>query len=164
MPAEAGFSAATYSIAPAMAGTRRGVKNEVPFSGGFIQFINDAHGFVLSGQPSGMFKHAVELYQTTDGGLTWTLQYTNNPLVPGAGTSLPFGGNKTGMRFRDTLRGWVSGKSPLTGSPYLYKTVDGGLNWTQQTLPLPVRLRQRTDDRPRSRSSSMPTMASCRSG
>jgi photosystem II stability/assembly factor-like uncharacterized protein len=119
-------------------GGRTWNQTEVPFSGGFIQFINDANGFVLSGQPSGMFKHAVELYQTTDGGLTWTLQYTNNPLVPGTGTSLPFGGNKTGMAFRDTLRGWVSGESPVTGSPYLYKTVDGGLNWTQQTLPLPA--------------------------
>ncbi|HEU0297166.1 MAG TPA: NBR1-Ig-like domain-containing protein [Anaerolineales bacterium] len=113
-------------------------QNEVPFSGGFIQFINDANGFVLSGQPSGMFKHAVDLYQTTDGGATWVRKYTNNPLDPSAGTSLPFGGNKTGMAFRDTLRGWVSGESPLTGSPYLYKTVDGGLNWTQQTLPLPA--------------------------
>ena len=38
---------------------------------GFMQFINEANGFVLSGQPSGMFKHAVDLYQTTDGGATW---------------------------------------------------------------------------------------------
>jgi photosystem II stability/assembly factor-like uncharacterized protein len=110
--------------------------NEVPFSGGMVQFLNDANGFVLSGQPSGMFKHAVDLYQTTDGGVTWTLKYTNNPLVPGAGTSLPFGGNKNSMTFRDTLRGWVSGESPLIGV-YLYKTNDSGTTWAPQALPLP---------------------------
>jgi photosystem II stability/assembly factor-like uncharacterized protein len=119
-------------------GGRTWSQNEVPFSGGFIQFINDAHGFVLSGLPSGMHKHAVDLYQTTDGGVTWVRKYTNNPLDPSAGSSLPFGGNKSGMTFRDTLRGWVSGESPLTGSPYLYKTMDGGVNWALQALTIPA--------------------------
>ena len=119
-------------------GGRTWNQNEVPFSGGFIQFINDANGFVLSGEPSGMHKHAVDLYQTTDGGATWTLKYTNNPLVSGAGTSLPFGGNKSGMSFRDTLRGWVSGETPTTGFAYLYKTVDGGVTWAPQALTLPA--------------------------
>jgi photosystem II stability/assembly factor-like uncharacterized protein len=112
------------------------VNNNLPFSGGFVQFINDANGFVLSGLPSGMFKHAVDLYQTTDGGVTWVRKYTNNPLDPSAGTSLPFSGDKNGMTFRDTLRGWVSGESPSVGV-YLYKTNDGGVNWAAQSLPLP---------------------------
>ena len=111
--------------------------NNLPFNGGFIQFLNDANGFVLSGLPSGMFKHAVDLYQTTDGGTTWVRKYTNNPLDPSAGTSLPFSGDKNGMTFRDTLRGWVSGESPLGGSVYLYKTNDSGTTWAQQSLPLP---------------------------
>jgi len=110
----------------------------LPFSGGYIQFINDANGFVLSGQPSGMFKHAVDLYQTTDGGATWVRKYTNNPLDPSAGTSLPFGGNKSSMTFRDTLRGWVGGESPLVGSAYFYRTNDGGTTWSLQTLTLPA--------------------------
>ena len=119
-------------------GARTWTQNPVPFNGGFIQFINEANGFVLSGLPSGMHKHAVDLYQTTDGGATWVRKYTNNPLDPSAGTSLPFGGNKTGMTWRDTLRGWVSGESPATGSVYLYRTNDGGTTWVQQALPLPA--------------------------
>lgn len=112
-------------------------QGNLPFSGGSMQFLNDANGFVLSGQPSGMFKEAVDLYQTTDGGATWVRKYTNNPLDPSAGTSLPFGGDKNGMTFRDTLRGWVSGESPLVGSVYLYKTNDSGPTWALQALPLP---------------------------
>jgi photosystem II stability/assembly factor-like uncharacterized protein len=111
--------------------------SNLPFTGGMMQFLNDANGFVLSGLPSGMFKQAVDLYQTTDGGATWVRKYTNNPLDPSAGTGLPFSGDKNGMTFRDTLRGWVSGESPLSGSVYIYKTNDSGTTWAQQTLPLP---------------------------
>jgi len=118
-------------------GGRTWTQYNTPFNGGYIQFINDANGFVLSGQPAGMHKHPVSLYQTSDGGATWTLKYTNDPFVPGAGTSLPFGGNKNGMAFRDTLRGWISGETPATGFVYLYKTTDSGVNWTAQSLPLP---------------------------
>lgn len=118
-------------------GGRTWTQYNTPFNGGFIQFINDANGFALSGNPSGMFKQAVDLYQTTDGGATWVRKYTNNPLDPSAGTGLPFSGIKEGMTFRDTLRGWVGGESPLTGSVYIYKTNDSGTTWAQQTLSLP---------------------------
>ena len=118
-------------------GGRTWTQYNTPFNGSLIQFINDANGFVLSGNPSGMFKQAVDLYQTTDGGATWVRKYTNNPLDPSASTGLPFSGLKEGMTFRDTLRGWVGGESPLTGSVYIYKTNDSGTTWAQQILTLP---------------------------
>lgn len=118
-------------------GGRTWSQNEVPFGGGYVQFINDAHGFVLSGQPAGMQKHPVSLYQTTDGGATWTLKYTNDPLAQGSNTSIPFSGHKNFMIFRDTLRGWVGGDYPSNGFVYLYKTNDGGATWAQQNLSLP---------------------------
>jgi len=111
---------------------------DVPFNGGYIQFLDDNNGFVLYGEASGMQKQAVELYQTTDGGATWTLKYTNNPLVPNTGTSLPFSGHKSGMTFRDTTTGWVGGDYPSNGFVYLYKTIDSGQNWSQVALPIPA--------------------------
>lgn len=111
---------------------------DVPFNGGYIQFLDDNNGFVLYGEPSGMQKQAVELYQTADGGATWTLKYTNNPLASNPGTSLPFSGHKSGMTFRDTTTGWVGGDYPNNGFVYLYKTTDGGVRWSQVALPIPA--------------------------
>lgn len=109
---------------------------EVPFTGGYIQFLDDLNGFVLSGEPSGMQKHAVSLYQTSDGGATWTLKYANDPSVPN--NTLPFSGHKLGMAFRDPSTGWVGGDYPTPGFVYLYKTTDSGVTWSQQSLPLPA--------------------------
>jgi photosystem II stability/assembly factor-like uncharacterized protein len=109
---------------------------DVPFTGGYIQFLDDRNGFVLSGEPSGMQKHAVSLYQTSDGGATWTLKYANDPSLPN--NTLPFSGHKLGMAFRDTSTGWVGGDYPTPGYVYLYKTTDSGATWAQQSLSLPA--------------------------
>ncbi len=111
---------------------------DVPFRGGYLQFLDDKNGFVLSGEPSGMQKHPVSLYQTSDGGATWTLKYTNIPTAPNPGASLPFSGHKSGMTFRDTTTGWVGGDYPSNGFVYLYKTTDSGATWSQVSLPLPA--------------------------
>ena len=110
----------------------------VPFGNGYMQFTDGYHGFVLSGQPSGMNKQAVAMYKTNDGGATWTKTYDNAPNLPNPGTSLPFGGHKNGMTFRDSLNGWVGGDTPMDGFVYLYRTIDAGKNWSQQALTLPA--------------------------
>ncbi len=109
---------------------------DVPFRGGKLQFLDNLNGFVLAGEPSGMHKQAVQLYQTSDGGATWTLKYANNPTIPG--DTLPFGGLKFGLTFRDTSTGWIGGYSPETGAFYLYKTTNGGVTWARQQLALPA--------------------------
>jgi hypothetical protein len=85
-----------------------------------------------------MQKQAVALYQTSDGGATWTLKYNNDPTIPNPGNSLPFGGHKNGMAFRDITTGWVGGDIPTNGFVYLYKTTDGGITWSTVSLPLPA--------------------------
>ena len=107
----------------------------VPFNGGYMQFLDDLNGFVLSGELSGMHKHAVSLYQTTDGGATWALKYSIDPSQPN--NTLPFSGHKNGMTFRDPSTGWVGGYVPSPGTVYLYKTTNGGVTWSQQSLALP---------------------------
>jgi photosystem II stability/assembly factor-like uncharacterized protein len=121
-----------------MDGGSNWTRYDVPFKGGYIQFLDDRNGFVLSGEPSGMQKHPVSLYQTSDGGATWTLKYTNILTAPNPGTSLPFSGHKNGMSFRDTTTGWVGGDYPTNGYVYLYKTTDSGVTWSQVSLPLPA--------------------------
>lgn len=111
-------------------------RNDVPFNGGILQFLDTMNGFMLSGEPSGMQKHPVQLYQTTDGGSSWMLKYSNYPDQPSNNT-LPFSGSKSGMKFRDPTTGWVDGNIPTPGFVYLYKTADGGVTWGPQQLALP---------------------------
>ena len=109
-----------------------------PFTSGYIQFVDSVHGFVMPILGAAMNKQAVALYQTSDGGATWVRNYINDPTVPGAANSLPLGGHKNGMTFRDPSTGWVGGEIPVDGFVYLYKTTDGGFNWSPQALALPA--------------------------
>jgi len=111
---------------------------DVPFNSGYIQFLDNTHGFVMLITGAATNKQSIELYQTSDGGATWVRNYTNDPTVPGAGNSLPLGGHKNGMAFRDTTTGWVGGGTPANGFVYLYKTTNSGVTWSQQALALPA--------------------------
>lgn len=108
----------------------------VPFNNGGIQFLDNTHGFVLSSLGVAMNKEAVAIYQTSDGGATWVRKFHNDPTIPGAGTSLPLGGHKIGMTFRDGTHGWIGEDTP-SPSVYLYKTADSGATWALQQVALP---------------------------
>ncbi|HEX6269521.1 MAG TPA: NBR1-Ig-like domain-containing protein [Anaerolineales bacterium] len=110
----------------------------IPFNNGYIQFLDSTHGFVMTILGAATNRQSVALYQTADGGATWVRNYINDPTVPGAGSSLPLGGHKNGMTFRDTMTGWVGGDIPTNGFVYLYKTTDSGVTWSQQPLALPA--------------------------
>ena len=130
-----GWVLSTDSIYRTVDGGATWAQHNVPFNGGYLQFLDDVNGFVLSGELSGMHKHAVSLYQTSDGGATWTLKYAIDPSLPN--NSLPFSGHKNGMTVRDTSTGWVGGYVPIPGFVYLYKTTNGGVTWAQQPIALP---------------------------
>jgi photosystem II stability/assembly factor-like uncharacterized protein len=106
----------------------------------FIQFIDGAHGVAMTTSGVGMFKVAVNLYQTSDGGATWTPTCRNHILESDASVrcdSLSLSGSKKGMYFQSTLTGWIGGDSPMEGI-YLYKTVNGGTIWENQSLAMPA--------------------------
>jgi photosystem II stability/assembly factor-like uncharacterized protein len=130
-----GWVLTTDSIYHTTNGGNAWTRYSVPFNGGYIQFLDDLNGFVLSGEGSGMQKQAVYLYQTSDGGATWTLKYANDPSQPN--NTLPFSGHKNGMQFRDTTTGWVGGEVPSEGV-YIFKTTNSGVSWSQQPLTLPA--------------------------
>lgn len=111
---------------------------QVPFGGGSLQFLDESTGRMLADRGAAAGSQAVELFQSADGGRNWTSVFTNDPSRPGAASSLPLGGIKTGMTFLDASSGWVTGSQPVDGEIYLYRTRDGGSLWTQQELPLPA--------------------------
>jgi photosystem II stability/assembly factor-like uncharacterized protein len=80
---------------------------------------------------------AVAIFQSKDGGATWTQTYVNDPNQPGAGDSLPLGGLKDGITAIDMQTAWVGGVTYAPGVVYLYQTQDSGHSWkiAQVTTP-----------------------------
>ena len=109
----------------------------VPFSRGDLYFMNEQNGWVLADLGIGAGSNAVAVFQTTDGGATWEQTYTNDPNQENARDSLPLGGIKSGLVPLDMNTAWVSGVIYAPGEVYLYRTDDGGRNWTQVALTLP---------------------------
>jgi photosystem II stability/assembly factor-like uncharacterized protein len=108
-----------------------------PFSGVDIQFIDADNGWALADLGVGAGSNAVAVYQTTDGGATWTQKFTNDPNLPNAGDSLPLGGLKSGIAPVNMQTAWVYGVVYSSGTIYLHRTDDAGVTWTPVTsLPL----------------------------
>jgi len=109
-----------------------------PFSSANMTFIDNNNGWALADLGAGAGSQGVAVFQTTDGGATWTQTYTNDPNSPSAGDSLPLGGIKSGLTPLNMQTAWVSGVTYSDGAVYLYRTDDGGANWAQvTTLALP---------------------------
>jgi len=109
-----------------------------PFSRADIAFLDPNNGWALADLGVGAGSNAVAVYQTMDGGANWTQKYINDPNASNASDSLPLSGLKHGLAASNMQTAWVYGVVYTSGVPYLYRTDDGGANWTQVTsLPLP---------------------------
>lgn len=111
--------------------------NPVPFGGADLAFVDPQNGWAMAGLGVGAGSNAVAVFQTADGGATWTRKYVNDPNIAGAGESLPLGGLKAGIAPLDMQTAYIYGVVYSTGTPYLYRTDDGGANWSLASLPLP---------------------------
>ena len=109
-----------------------------PFSNGHIQFLDANNGWALADLGVGAGSNAIAVHQTTDGGVTWTQKYINDPNNANAGDSLPLGGLKDGIAPVNMQTAFVYGITYASGVVYLYRTDDGGANWSEVSLPLPV--------------------------
>jgi photosystem II stability/assembly factor-like uncharacterized protein len=103
-----------------------------------ISFIDAQHGWLLAGwqQPGGAAE-AASVFRTADGGKTWMEVATalfSDTTPPG---HLPYGGQKSGIRFLSASTGWVTGTVSVPDLAWLYVSYDGGSTWDQQSLPMP---------------------------
>ena len=113
-------------------------KFSVPFSGAHVIFLDNSNGWALADLGAGAGSNAVAIYQTTDGGEIWKQTYINDPNSSEARDSLPLGGLKNGLTPLNMQTAWVTGVTYSSGTVYLYRTDDGGANWSPvTTLPLP---------------------------
>jgi len=111
--------------------------SSTPFSGGDLSFIDEDDGWMLADLGVGAGSNAVAVFQTTDGGATWTERYSNDPNNPEAGDTLPLGGLKSDLVPINMQTAWVGGVIYGPGTVYLFRTDDGGRNWMPVSLPLP---------------------------
>ena len=103
---------------------------------GNIDFVDATHGwlFVSYGAAAGSMGGAI--FRTVDGGGHWTRIEQTSGGVQEAPGSLPFGCDKAGVSFINTMTGWASGNC-AGGGPFFYVTHDAGRTWSLQSLPLP---------------------------
>jgi photosystem II stability/assembly factor-like uncharacterized protein len=78
---------------------------------------------------------SIDIFSSSDSGQHWR-KIATTPYANPAPGQLSFGGNKTGISFRDGQTGWATSYTDATDHPWLYVTHDGGLHWQYQTLPL----------------------------
>jgi len=109
-----------------------------------IHFINTRDGWLLSNERAAAGSMEVNIYRSTDGGGTWIK--VESTRFNDESSGLPFVGDKAGLTFLNTMRGWVTGAILTDDSIYLYITNDGGRTWGQQNLPLPHQLTPHWND------------------
>lgn len=122
--------------------------SSVPFGSGDLHFLDESHGWIMASLGAGAGSMGIAVFQTTDGGATWTQTYINDPNQPNAGSSLPLGGLKDGMTPVDMQTAFIGGVVYTVGTVYLFKTVDGGHTWNQITVQVPVGYEQSMPETP----------------
>lgn len=118
------------------------VTGSFPFVENYI-FINAQDGWLLAGQNEAPGPQTLALFQTTDGGLSWT--ELQGPGAQGTSQSgaLPLNGNVSRLSFLNASTGWVTEQSNIVnGAATMYMTQDGGHTWQPQQLRLPAGLPQ----------------------
>jgi photosystem II stability/assembly factor-like uncharacterized protein len=111
--------------------------SSTPFSAGDLSFLDADNGWMLADLGVGAGSNAVAVFQTMDGGATWTQTYTNDPNNLDAGDSLPLGGIKSDLMPLNMQTAWVGGVVYSPGTVYLFRTDDNGNTWTPVNLELP---------------------------
>ena len=100
-----------------------------------IQFIDTNRGFLLADLGGNPESPAFHLFQTLDGGATWTNQALNLPYPDGQLLSF----EKYSLFFINETTGWLSLKissGTNFSHGYLFRTDNAGLDWVLQAVPI----------------------------
>jgi photosystem II stability/assembly factor-like uncharacterized protein len=102
-----------------------------------ISFVDDHQGwFASGGVPETQCNGAgTEIWQTSDGARSWQL-ITSVDYEHLGGGGIGIRQCKEGLSFLDTTHGFLGAWDP-NSRPTVYRTADGGRNWTGSTLPDP---------------------------
>jgi photosystem II stability/assembly factor-like uncharacterized protein len=116
----------------------------LPFAGGALQFQDATHGWAVVAPPGSWSGPATPalVYQTSDGGKTWTQMMLVDPqgalppaFPPGSVQTL----NGATIEVHSPTSMWLGGgKLNSSQSIPLWESTDGGATWQQKTLPLPA--------------------------
>jgi photosystem II stability/assembly factor-like uncharacterized protein len=110
------------------------------FAVGQITFVDAEHAWMLADVDTAGGEQAVDIFRTTDDGLTWA-KVSSAADRTGA---LPLQGRKIGLTFRDAMVGWAALTGPYgpplpsPGTPWLFQTQDGGVTWRPAPVALPA--------------------------
>jgi len=100
-----------------------------------IDFVSPSRGWLLESLGAAMQQNPVRLYQSTDGGVRWSLVARSPRMAgdPPTSSGLPLYCDKDGLAFASTRTGWITG---YCNSMSVLVTRDGGARWATQALPL----------------------------
>jgi photosystem II stability/assembly factor-like uncharacterized protein len=107
-----------------------------PFSNGEMSFLDPNNGWMMADMGAGAGSMVISVFQTKDGGDSWTQTFTNDPNVDGAGEMIPRSGMKQFITPINMNTAWIGGVVYAPGSVYLFRTDDGGKTWFHINLPL----------------------------
>jgi len=138
----AGTDGKTMVVYGTCDGGRTWYQSSVLGLGGYIDFIDTEHGWIEAGQGAAAGSEGVDIYRTVDGGANWELMSRTAAQADSTPGSLPLGGIKGGLAFRDASVGWTVLSIPTEARPGLYITRDGGRTWQEQAIPLPPELQK----------------------
>jgi photosystem II stability/assembly factor-like uncharacterized protein len=109
-----------------------------------LSFADPRHGFLLLGGNDGaMGEDQVWLYRTADAGKHWSLAAAS-PADGAAITAqqdsgrIPTECDKYGLDFPTATTGWIASTCNVGLTNGLLVSHDGGLSWSDQSLPLPA--------------------------